>query len=198
MSTQGSWPFRAARGFRPDRNPLRRRSDRVETYLIAGLFLASAAGAPFAAQAASQAAYTAARHLQQEQQATRHQVKAVLTGPARPAVSGYALQANVPAKATWTSVTGVARSGEVLAPSGSKTGATVTVWTDAAGDLVSPPLLDNQVNGQGGVAAVAAASGVGVLFITEAAIVRHLLYRRRMAAWDADWQVTERMWHRQS
>ena len=42
-------------GVRPDRNPLRRTSDRVETYLLAGLFAALAAAAPFAAQSASHA-----------------------------------------------------------------------------------------------------------------------------------------------
>lgn len=196
MSTQGRWLYRTVRGFRPDSNPLRRRMDRVETYLLAGLFLASAAGAPFAAQAASQAAYAGALHAQQEQLAARHQVNAKLTAPAGPSVSGYALQADVPAKASWTSATGVSRSGEVLAPPGSQKGTKVAIWTDDAGNLVSPPLADSQVSGQRDMAMVAAVSGVGVLFLAEAAMVRHVIYRRRMAAWDSDWLVTERMWHR--
>lgn len=196
MSTQGQWLYRTVRGFRPDRNPLRRRMDRLETYLLAGLFLASAVGAPFAAQAASQAAYAGALHAQQAEFAARHQVSAKLTAPAGPSVSGYALQADVPAKASWTSVTGVPGSGEVLAPPGSPKGTKVTVWTDNAGNLVSPPLADSQVSGQRDMAAVAAVAGVGVLFLAEATLVRHVIYRRRMAAWDADWLVTERMWHR--
>ncbi len=196
MSTRGQWLYRTVRGLRPDRNPLRRRVDRVETYLLASLFLASAVGAPFAAQAASQAAYAGALHAQQEQLAARHQVSAVLTAPAGPSVSGYGLSANVPAKASWTSSTGVSVSGEVLAPPGSPKGAKVTVWADDAGNLVSPPLEDSQVTGQRDMAAVAAVSGIGVLFLAEAAVVRHVMYRRRMAAWDADWLVTERTWHR--
>ena len=48
---------RVLRGLWPDRNPLRRTTDRVETCLLAGLFVAAAAGAPFAAQAASHAEY---------------------------------------------------------------------------------------------------------------------------------------------
>jgi hypothetical protein len=171
----------------------------VETYLLAGLFLASVATAPFAAQAASHAAYQGALHMQQAQLADRHQVRAVLSTMAESHVSGYALQADVPVKASWTAPTGIRMSGQVLAPAGSPKGTKILVWTDAAGDLASPPLLDTQVTGQGDVAAIAAVFGIGVLFLTEAAIVRHLLYRRRMAAWEADWRVTARAWnHHQS
>ncbi len=195
---QGRWSTRMVRGLRPDRNPLRRTSDRVETYLLAGLFVASAAGAPFAAQAASHAAYAGALHAQQTQIATRHQVRAELTQPAGNAISGYSLSAYVPAQAAWTSVTGVKHTGQVLALTGSKKGSTVTVWTDPAGNLVSPPLLASQVTGQGDVAALAAVAGIGMLYLCEAGVVRFVLNRRRMAAWDADWVVTAKTWdHRQ-
>ena len=198
MSTQGRWLYRMVRGARPDRNPLRRRTDRVETCLLAGLFVASATAAPFAALAASHAAYSGALRAQQAQLAARHQTNAVLTEKAGSAISGYSLSAMVPATATWTSVTNVTRSGDVLAPAGSPKGTAVTVWTDAAGDLVSPPMAASQVTGQGQLAAIGAVSGIAVLFLAEAAVIRHVLYRRRMAAWDADWLVTERTWHRQS
>jgi hypothetical protein len=171
----------------------------VETYLLAGLFLASVATAPFAAQAASDAAYQAALHAQQAQLAARHEIPAVLTTVAQSKVSGYALQSDVAVNASWTSPAGATVTGQVLAPAGSPKGTKVLVWTDAAGNLTSPPLLDTQVTGQGEVAAIATVVGIGVLFLTEAAVVRHLIYRRRMAAWEADWQVTARAWnHHQS
>lgn len=184
-------------GLRPDRNPLRRTSDRVETYLLAGLFVASAAGAPFAAQAASHAAYAGALHAQQTQLATRHEVRAELTKPAGNTVSGYTLSAYVPVQATWTSITGVKHTGEVLALTGSKKGSTVTVWTDAAGNLVSPPLQASQVTGQRDVAALAAIVGIGTLYLCEVGVVRFVLNRRRMAAWESDWAVTAETWNRQ-
>lgn len=196
MSRQ-SWLCRLVRGVRPDRNPLRRGTDRLEACLIAVLFVASAAAAPFAAQAASHAAYQSALHAQQEQLNTRHKVPAVLTTRAG-TTSGYALQAEIPTQASWTSVTGKPGSGEVLALAGSPKGTIVKVWTDDSGNLVSPPLVGTQVSGQGDVAAIVAVAGIGFLFLTEAAVLRHVLYRRRMAAWDADWLVTERAWHRQS
>jgi len=194
---QGRWYVRMARGRRPDRNPLRRRSDRVETYLLAGLFVVSAAGAPFAAQAASHAAYAAALRAEQAQVAASHQVRAVLTQDAGTSFYGYTVVSYVPAQATWTSVTGVKHSGQVMAPTGSQRGTAVTVWTDAAGDLISPPLVPSQVTGRADLAATGAIAGIGLFCLCGVAVVRQILNRRRLAAWDADWEVTARTWNRQ-
>jgi hypothetical protein len=195
--TQRRWFGRLVRRLRPDRNPLRRTSDRVETYLLTGLLVAAAAGAPFAAEAAGQAAYTAALRTEQAQQATTHQVRAVLAQPAGSSNSTYTLSTEVPVQATWTSVTGVKRTGAVLAQAGSPKGSAVTVWTDAAGNLTSPPMQPAQVAGQGDVAALGAIVGIAALYLCEIVIVRYVLYRRRMAAWDRDWAVTAKAWNRQ-
>ena len=194
---QGQWLRRQARGLRPDRNPLRRRTDRVEAYLLTGLFVAAVAGAPLAAQAASRAAYAGAAGVQHEQLATRYRVPAVLTQPAGASVDGYTLSADVPAEASWKSVTGVRRSGVVLAPAGLPKGVAVTVWIDPGGDLVSPPMTAAQVAGQGDAGAIGAVAGVVVMLLTGTGVVRYVLYRRRMAAWEADWLLTAPTWNRQ-
>ena len=188
------WLPRQVRGLRPDRNPLRRRIDRAEIYLLGGLFVAAVAATPLAAQAASRAAYENALRTQQEQQATRHPVQAVLTAPAR----DDTLSALVPALATWTSVTGKHRSGVVLAQTGSPKGTKVPVWTDQAGDLTWPPLATSQVVGQGDAAMVGAIAGVVVMAVGAGGAIHYLCYRRRLAAWDADWLVTARTWNHQS
>jgi hypothetical protein len=193
---QGRWFGRLVRRLRPDRNPLRRTSDRVETYLLAGLFVVAAAGAPFAAEAAAHAAYTGALRTEQAQLATRHPVRAILAQPAGKS-SAYTLSTEVPVQASWTSVTGVKRAGPVLAEAGSPKGSALTIWTDAAGNLTSPPLQSSQVAGQGDVAALGAVVAVAALYLCETAIVRYVLNRRRMAAWDADWVVTAKAWNRQ-
>ncbi|MGH3166812.1 MAG: Rv1733c family protein [Trebonia sp.] len=196
-SLRGRWLCRAVRGARPDRNPLRRRTDRLETYLLVGLFAAAVAGAPFAAKAASHAAYLNALHVQQEQLASRHQVSAVLAQDAAPA-SGYTLSVNVLTQANWTSVTGVRRSGEVPAPPGSLAGTPVTVWTDnASGYLDSPPLTAAEVASQADAAMVGAIAGVAIVYLAGTGTIRQLLNRRRMAAWDADWVATAPTWNRQ-
>lgn len=194
---EGWWLSRAIRGARLDRNPLRRGIDRVETCLLVGLFMALVAVAPFAAQAASHAAYAMALHARQEQVATRHEVSAVLTSAA-PSVTGYALNTSVLTEATWTSVTGVRRSGQVPAESGSPKGTTVTVWTDnSTGYLVSPPLTMAEAAGQADAAMVGAIAGIGLLYLAGTGFIVHWVNRRRMAAWEADWQATAQAWNRQ-
>jgi hypothetical protein len=195
--TEGRWFGRLVRRLRPDKNPLRRRSDRVETYLLAGLFVVAAAGVPFAAQAAAHAAYSGALRTEQAQLATRHQVRAVLTQPAGDNSSAYTLSTEVPVQATWPSVTGVKRAGAVLAEAGSPKGSAVTIWTDGAGNLTTPPLQPSQVAGQGDVAALGAIVAVVAVYLCVTAIVRYVLNRCRMAAWDADWVVTAKAWNRQ-
>jgi len=192
---QGRWLWRTVRGLRPDRNPLRRGTDRVEACLLAGLFTAAAAGAPFAAQAMSRAAALAALQVRQQQLATRHQEAALLTARA-PVSSGYALT-TVPAQATWWSVGGTRRSGPVPARPGTPPGSAVLVWTDAHGYLVSPPLGMSAVSGDADAAGTAAVVAVLAGGAAGAAAVRRLADRRRMAAWEADWLVTARAWNRQ-
>jgi hypothetical protein len=169
----------------------------VETYLLAGLFVAAAAGAPFAAQAASQAAYAGALRVEQEQLATRHQVPAVLTQTAGNGTSSFTLSTEVPVLATWTSSAGVRRTGMILALEGAAKGSSVSVWTDPQGDIVSPPLQPAQVAGQADMAALGTVVGIAVLYLCEAGVVRYVVNRRRLAAWEADWAVTAQVWNRQ-
>jgi len=193
---EGRWLWRAVRGLRPDRNPLRRGTDRLETWLLAGLFAAAVAAAPFAAHAASQHAYLRAVHARQQQLATRYQVRAVLTMAAG-AADGYSLAGSVPAQARWVSVGGVPRSGEIPARPGSLPGDAVALWTDRNGYLVSPPLDQSAVAGAGDAAAAGTVAVVAVGYLAVAGATRRLLNRRRMTAWEADWLTTARTWNRQ-
>lgn len=190
------WPLRTIRGARLDRNPLRRGIDRLETCLLVGLFAALVAATPFAARWAAHASYLSALHARQEQQATRHQVSATLTGDAG-SVSGYSLSAYVLAPATWTSAGGAPRSGDVPATPGSPKGTVITVWTDGNGQLDSPPIGLSEVASQADAAAIGVVIAAGVAYIAGAAVIRQLANRRRMAAWEADWVVTAPAWNRQ-
>jgi hypothetical protein len=195
-SFQGSSLLRVIRGARPDRNPLRRGIDRVETCLLVGLLVAMAVAAPFAARLAGRTSYASALQARQEQLATRHQVQAKLTEDASP-VSGYSLSAWVLTPATWTSVAGVRRSGDVPAAPGSRKGTLVSVWSDADGYLDSPPLPLPEVASQADAASTGVIVGAGVAYLAGAAVIRQLFNRRRMTAWDADWLATAPAWNRQ-
>jgi hypothetical protein len=195
---QELWFSRLIRGLRLDGNPLRRASDRLEACLLGGLFAASLAAAPFAAQAAFHWAYAGALRAGHAQEAARHQVRAELVQPAAGSTVTDSYGTQVAAQARWTSVTGVVRTGEVMARAGSPEGTTLTVWTDASGALASPPPQPGQASAQADEAAGGAVAGIGVLYLGGAAVVRLVLHRRRMAAWEADWTLTEPTWNRRS
>ena len=89
------WLGRVLRGRRLDRNPLRRRSDRVETAVLGLLLAAFLAGLPFAAHVAGSWAYATSAREAQAQRASLHQVPATLL-KAAPAWNGYANGGGVP------------------------------------------------------------------------------------------------------
>ena len=103
-----------------------------------------------------------------------------------------------PTLASWKSAGGTLRAGDVPALAGSPSGTSVNVCTDANGYLVSPPLTVTQVADQANAARVAAVGGIIVGYMATTLAIRQLLNRRRMAAWDADWVATARVWNRQS
>jgi len=121
----------------------------------------------------------------------------VLTRPAGSDNGTYTLSTVVPVQAAWTSPAGERRTAEILALAGTPKGTRVTIWTDAQGNLSSPPLQPSQVAGQGDVAALGAIVAVAALYLCATGAVRYVMYRRRMAAWEADWAVTAQAWNRQ-
>lgn len=164
--------------------------------MLAGSLLIAVVATPFAAHAAAAASHDAAVSAQREQRVATHEVKAMLLRPAsRTAEAG--LDSGVLTQAKWTSLTGAAHTGQVLARPGAPEGTGVVVWTDAAGNLARPPLTDSQVAGQADLAETGAIAGMVALLASETILVRHLIYRRRMARWDAEWAVTGPAWNRQ-
>jgi len=183
--------MRVARGLRPDRNPLRRTLDRVETAIMAGLAVAFLAGIPPAAAAAGHLTDSIGSRIAHEQQAARHHVPAVLlaTAPA----SGY--PGYLPeVRARWAAPDGAQHTGAVPALPGQRAGSTVMVWTDAAGWLTERPLTMAQVHDQAIMAAVVTAIILGVTLWCAGELAHYLLVRRRLAAWDTEWQAIGPQW----
>jgi hypothetical protein len=183
--------MRVVRGLWPDRNPLRRRLDRVEGAVVGGLAVAFLAGAPIATVAAWHVAYSYGAHAQQ---AAWHQVPAVLLVTA-PTYDYTGYQPEV--RARWIAPDGARRTGTVPAQPGQRAGSTVMVWADAAGRLTGPPLQAQQVRGQAFLAAVLAPVLLGEMLLVAGQLAHFLLGRRRLAAWDAEWRATGPQWTRQ-
>jgi hypothetical protein len=184
------------RGWRLDRNPLRRRCDRAESAVLAMLFVVFLAAAPFVSRACYASAHSMAERVQRAQRTWR-QVPAVLLKPAPGEMASTGFGAYFPlTSARWTSPAGNAVTGEVPVRPDAPAGTTVRVWVTREGQLTAPPLQDPQVSG---AAQSAAALGVLTLVATLALVgglVRRALDKQRMARWESAWLATGPRWTR--
>ena len=191
------YPRRRAwlRGLWPDRNPLRRSSDRLAAAIVAAALVTFLVGAPIAALGAGWWAQAAASQVARAQHASWRQVPAVLVVGAPSAMDvGYGVAAPPEARARWTAPDGTARRGYVVVPAGTQAGRTVRIWVDRAGWQTGPPLRPDQVTGQMVLAMVIAPFTLGAVLVCAGTLGLQAVDRRRLAAWDADWQTTGPRW----
>jgi hypothetical protein len=190
---RSSWPARLARGLWPDRNPLRRPTDRAEAAVAAGLLAAFLAGAPLAALAAGHWAYTAGLRTERAEHAARRQVPATLLQNAPPAATMYGLAAR-PALAWWRAPGGTIRTGMVTVDHPACAGTVVREWVTASGQLAGPPLTPGQVTFLAAAAATAGPLALGAVLLAGGLLARRRLARHRLDAWDAEWRVVGPWW----
>ncbi len=191
-------PARLARQMGLGRNPLRRRTDRIEAWISAALLVAFLIGAPLLASGLGRWVHQGGMAEQRAQQSW-HQTPAVLVAAA-PRVPMYQFrlswQTTVPVQARWRGPAGQPRSGEVAAPAGSRAGRTVQIWVDGSGRATGAPLggagLTRRVVG----AEVLAPAALAVLLLCLAGVVRWLLNRRRLADWETAWASIGPRWSR--
>jgi hypothetical protein len=187
---RGSWISRLVRGRRFDNNPLRRPSDRAETWIMGGLLAVFLVGAPFAVLAGGGFANGLARHVQQEQWSTERQVTATTTEPAVAPTTSYG-QAYVPVKARWKAPDGKSVTGYIPVVLGVSAGARQQLWTTLGGRITAPPLMDSQVADLTTIGRAASVAALLLVLAGARAVARHELNRRRFAEWDADWQAAD-------
>ena len=184
---------RFVRGRRLDCNPLRRASDRVETFVIMLLAVAFLVAAPFAALASGSWAHAAAQRTELAQAASISQVTAVVVSPpAPPAVAQEAFVST--AKARWTAPDGTVVTGLVPVPVGTHVGARLPQWTTRDGRLTSQPLNGSQVASLTVLGAVTGVAALAAVLALAGVLAQWSLNRRRLSGWDADWQSTEPRW----
>jgi hypothetical protein len=190
-SAGSTWLGRLLRGRRPDRNPLRRGSDRAETAVLGVLLAAFLAGAPFAAHAAGSWTYATSAREAQAQQAALHHVPATLLQAAPPwGIS----EGGAEAQARWKAPDGQVRTGQIFVLSDAPAGSTVMVWINQAGQLTDSPLQHSQVTRRADMARVLAIAALAVTLMIIGCAARWALDRRRLTAWDTEWLTTEPRW----
>ena len=179
-----------------DRNPLRRRTDRIEAVIRLATVILLLVTVPIAAIVAGREADQLTLRQAHAQQAAEHEVTAVLlqraqaTGSPDPYTSvqlTYVL-------ARWQPPGQPPRSGQVLAPAGTPAGATVAAWIDASGAIASPPPEHREIVGDVSIAATIASMVAILLLLESNALARRVLDRRRLNAWDAEWRATGPLW----
>ncbi|NJP94614.1 hypothetical protein HCN51_35125 [Nonomuraea sp. FMUSA5-5] len=181
--------------YRPDGNPLRRRSDRRESAVVlAAVILVLVSVWP--AVLAGWRAYERALHDERAGGAARHQVTATLLRDApRTRVSFTEVPAEQPTAAVrWTTPAGAERVAEVPVPALARAGSTVKVWLDASG-APAPPPTDIAVLRMRGIA-------TGTLVLLGGALVavgavagwRWRADRRRYREWGLAWERADEQW----
>jgi hypothetical protein len=193
-----SWFMRMFRGRRLDRNPLRRPSDRAETVIGIWLLVACAATAPFTARAAADRTRTFAEHARVTALATRHEVTAVTLEKAPTASDPpYTLITQTRVSAAWTAADGRQRTGQIQVSDGTQKGSPERIWVTGNGDVAAPPLPTTEIARLASRVAFGVITALIFLFLIAGSVIRRLINRRRMAAWDAEWAATEPRWNHQ-
>lgn len=193
-STYGARP-RRVRLWRWRKNPLRRRSDLVEAWLLlATLVLALLIGA-FTGVAAAGVVNGA---IEDRREHTRP-VPAVLVEDAAHALPASVAEdgdGGVWAKVRWSAPDGSTRTGRAEVDTGAKAGSAATVWNDSEGRLVSAPPEGADARFQIVMAGITVAVATGGLVVLGGWLGRSRLQGQRLAEWEAEWQRVEPSWRK--
>lgn len=192
---------RARRSAGFDRNPLRRRIDRVQSWTTLALVLVLLLGGPLLAWQAGASTFRTSVRTEQAQRAARISGHAVALEAAQDqvvAVTGQAVTApRVPVRARWTAPDGTVRTGVIDVAAGTPAGATVPLWTDRrTGDPTTAPRQRDESLGAAMLAGLLVTIGMIMLVGTAVAVLRYRCDARRMAGWQDEWQRIEPLWSR--
>ena len=177
-----------------DRSPLRRRIDRVEAAVVAGLIAVFLLSAPVLVAAAGHWARSAGTQEQRAEMAWRL-VPATLQGSAQGQIpSGPASTVWMPAR--WTAPDGRARHGLIPVTLRDAGGGSARVWVTRAGLLAKPPLRHSQVQANIAMAEWLTALVLGLLLGLSGVAGRILFARHRLADWNRAWRDVEPRWTR--
>ncbi|MFF8921224.1 Rv1733c family protein [Streptomyces albidoflavus] len=185
------------------RNPLYRRTDRVEAWLalLCGVLLL--AGAPWVALTVGSATEHALLETAAAERAQRRQTVATVDRPlGRPVYDADPETAQAPhtrirVVAHWTAPDGTARTGKIVAPPGSEApGDRFRIWTDLRGSPARPPMPPMMAQTHAWLAGIGAATAWGVLVEGVRRGARWRIVRFRYARWNREWERVGPDWGR--
>jgi hypothetical protein len=177
-----------------DANPLRRRTDKIATWLTVHFLAVVLLGAPLLGIAVFSWAGRAGA-AEQRLERSWHQVSAVLlrAAPAPDSFAGGVFGYSwVPAR--WKAPGGQTRSGDIPVEVGLTAGRKVPLWVDEHGAPTEAPVTHRAVVVR---SATAAAVAVALLLTVLSGLAwagRRLLDRRRLADWELAWSIVGPQW----
>ncbi|MGC0413063.1 hypothetical protein RKD32_005993 [Streptomyces sp. SAI-195] len=175
------------------RNPLRRREDVLEAWILLIVWLVIALVGPVAGVLGAQVSAQSAA----QRRAERHAVTATLVSdvPHNALVDGTT-GGRVDATVRWTASDGTRHSDKAAVDGGLKAGSRVSVWTDRQNNLTPAPPTATQAGVD--AAFMGAASSFAVVTAAAAGYygARLVLNRRRRTALEDEWQQIGSQWGR--
>ncbi|MCT9011440.1 Rv1733c family protein [Streptomyces rhizosphaerihabitans] len=173
------------------KNPLRRRDDVVEAWIVLavwGIVALGGTAAGLVTALAGDAVFT-------RQRAERQPVGAVLLNDAPRTVTALGTTTDHrPASVRWTTPGGYARTGRTQVSTGLKAGAEITVWQDRQGRLALAPPSSSAAAVESGFLGTTAALALAGIVFGAGAVVRHRLDRRRIDGWADEWDLVGPRW----
>ncbi|WP_405910085.1 hypothetical protein OG742_41225 [Streptomyces sp. NBC_00828] len=176
------------------RNPLRRRSDALEAWIVLIAWALTVFGGVFIGLAATQSV----EHGLAQQRAEWHSVPARLTADAPHSSPTESEADRVWAKVSWTAPDGSVRAGQARVSTGATAGTSVTVWTDSDGRLVTKPATESQAQLRASLVGVLVGMSASVVPFVCGRLVRGRLERRRTEQWDEEWERFGPLWGRRT
>ncbi|MGW2745509.1 Rv1733c family protein [Streptomyces sp. NPDC001450] len=171
-------------------NPIRRRDDVLEAWLLLAIGILIAVGGT----AAGVVTARAADQVFDQQRADRIPVRAVLLNDVpRTETSGMGRDL-ASARVRWTTSDGSAHKGMTLVSTGKKAGSTVRIWIDGQGRVSTQPPTPTRAAVEAGLFGASAALALSGVVSGVGSVGRRYLDRRRIQQWDREWTLVGPQW----
>ncbi|BBB01717.1 hypothetical protein RVR_9257 [Actinacidiphila reveromycinica] len=178
------------RGWRWRRNPLRRRTDVVETWLGV-LFVALLCASPLLGWWADRSVGRVLRH----EVATEHAERTLVTATlARSKPSGS--ETHPTEQLRWTGPDGASHTATVSSDLEVLQQGRIRIWTDRKGAPAAPPLDSATASTHAVLAGVAAGSAAAGLLVMGRQLLMWRLMLRRLESWAREWARVGQDWGR--
>lgn len=172
-----------------DRNPLRRKEDRLQTGAAALLALVFLIVVPVLAATVGGTVYRVETAAVQAETARLHQVDATVIETGKAPL--YAPV--IPARVSWKDAEGVTHTADYQSTTVVEPGSTVPIWLNEGGAIVEPP-SSTQAASKAVLLTAGALLGVAAVLGGSYWVLRRSLDRRRLQRWESEWVAADPTW----